>query len=181
LLVALLVSWELEKELALGRGMARDLRSRGQVLDDEELTQFVTTEGRRYVPADSPYEFTFGVLAPSAPAPSTGEPLFFPGGFVFVHPSQILAARDQREFGAKLAHAVVHVARGHGFRQGPIRAWLSPETFPKAWTQHEAATDLIVERLLEETPARSDDGFRRAQDRIRQWIPTRKSPSLLRR
>jgi predicted Zn-dependent protease len=64
---------------------------------------------------DATFPFSFSVFAED-PCPSIHEPATLPGGYVFVPAALFLAARDEAEFAAMLAHAMAHIVKRHGTR-----------------------------------------------------------------
>jgi predicted Zn-dependent protease len=108
-----------EKEIAMGRSLSQEFERQVKLLDDPAVQQYVEQLGTRLVarlPADVavfPYRFQV-ITADGAPAL---EPTTFPGGFVYVPTSLVLAAQDESELAGTVAHAIAHIAARHGTRQ----------------------------------------------------------------
>jgi len=110
--------YSIEKEEALGRQLAEDLRSRSKPLDSPIVQAYLNRIGERIasnIPsAPIPFQFSAidGVQCRDVP-----EPVAFPGGYVVVSASLLLAVQNEAEFTAILAHAMQHVTLRHGTRQ----------------------------------------------------------------
>jgi predicted Zn-dependent protease len=99
----------LEKEKALGAGLVREIRKEAKPLGDAEVSAYVERVGRKLGALLPGSEFQFEVVvSPGA------EPIGFPGGFVLVPASFLLAAEDEAEFVGMLAHVMGHVFLRHG-------------------------------------------------------------------
>ena len=123
-------SYSIEKEVALGRQVAAEFRRNTQTLDAPAVLAYVDAIGQRLVAAAGgpPFTYTFALVADDPSA--MHEPAAFPGGFVFVPASLILAAKDEDEFTGMLAHAIAHVAS----RQGTQAAANATLVFMGGWT-----------------------------------------------
>ena len=123
-------SYSIEKEVALGRQVAAEFRRNTQALDAPAVLAYVDASGQRLVAAAGgpPFTYTFALVADDPSA--MHEPAAFPGGFVFVPASLILAAKDEDEFTGMLAHAIAHVAS----RQGTQAAANATLVFMGGWT-----------------------------------------------
>jgi len=123
-------SYSIEKEVALGRQVAAEFRRNTQALDAPAVLAYVDAIGQRLVAAAGgpPFTYTFALVADDPSA--MHEPAAFPGGFVFVPASLILAAKDEDEFTGMLAHAIAHVAS----RQGTQAAANATLVFMGGWT-----------------------------------------------
>jgi endo-1,4-beta-xylanase len=109
------VNWySLEKEVALGRGIAEDFRRRTRMVEDEALHNYVSAlVGRVNQFAQSPFPISVEVTAEAAKP----DPNAMPGGFMFVPLGALLAARDEAELTGRLAHGLAHITARHGTRQ----------------------------------------------------------------
>jgi predicted Zn-dependent protease len=102
----------LEKERALGVGLAQQIRKDAKPLGDAEVSAYVERVGRKLSALLPNSGFQFEVIvSPGA------EPMGVPGT-VFVPASFLLAVDDEAEFVGMLAHVMGHVFLRHGFR-GP--------------------------------------------------------------
>jgi beta-barrel assembly-enhancing protease len=125
----------LEKERALGAGLARELRKEAKPLGDTEVSAFVERVGRKLSASLPDSEFHFEVVvSPGA------EPIGLPGGFVLVPASFLLAAEDEAEFVGMLAHAMGHVSLRHGFPTIRPPQSQIPLIFMGGWTGVHANT-----------------------------------------
>ena len=101
-----------EKEAALGVQLAKRFRQDTHALESAVVEQYVTKIGRSL----SAQAFTLTVVADEIGG-STHEVTAFPGGYLFVPASLLLAARDEAEFAGMLAHGMAHVIARHGLRR----------------------------------------------------------------
>src|SRR5260370_14565359 len=104
-----------EKEAALGKTLAEDLSRQTTKLDNPEVQAYVERVGRQlagHLP-DTTWTFNFTVISDDLGG-ATHEPIAFPGGYIFVPASLILAAQNEAQFAGVLAHAIIPVAARHG-------------------------------------------------------------------
>jgi predicted Zn-dependent protease len=100
----------LEKERALGSGLAAEIRRQARPFDIPVVSAYVARVGERLAASVPGGSFRFEVVV----AEGT-EPIGLPGGFVLVPASFLLAAEDEAEFAGMVAHAMGHVFLRHGF------------------------------------------------------------------
>ena len=97
-----------EKEAALGKQIARDVRSRTVAIANPEIQLYVTAIGLRLAAhASSPFPWTFEVVTGLDDRPPY-EPLSIPGGYVFIPLRLLQSASSEREFAQMLAHSMAH-------------------------------------------------------------------------
>ena len=118
-------SWNftsLEKEIALGRGMAAELERQVRLVDDPVINEYVNRVGQNLVRnSDAQVPFTFKVIEDN-----TINALALPGGFVFVNTGVILSADEEAELAGVLSHEIAHVTARHGTEnatKGQIINW----------------------------------------------------------
>jgi predicted Zn-dependent protease len=105
--------YSLDRELALGRGMAVEVERESRLLDDQVVTEYVSRLGQNLARnSDSKLPFTIKVI-------DSDEINAFalPGGFMFVDTGLVLKAENEAELAGVLAHEIAHVAARHGTRQ----------------------------------------------------------------
>jgi predicted Zn-dependent protease len=105
--------YSLEKEIALGKGLAQEVERQSKVIDDPVIAEYVNRIGQNLVRnSDAKVPFTIKVL-------DTEEVNAFalPGGFFFVNSGLILKADSESELAGVMAHEIAHVAARHGTRQ----------------------------------------------------------------
>ncbi len=98
------------EERRLGQRIMTDIRARGMVIDEPELTAWLREVGYRLVAqADrQDQEFHFFIID------SPGINAFaLPGGFIGVNTGLVLASRNESELAAVLAHEITHVTQRH--------------------------------------------------------------------
>jgi beta-barrel assembly-enhancing protease len=131
-------AYSVEKEAALGRQLATELRARTTSIASPNIQSYVDRLGHRLASRlpNAGVPFTFSVIAED-PCPTIHEPGALPGGYVFVPAALFLAAQDEAEFAGMLAHAMAHIAERHGTRQatrGAIVNYAStPLIFAGGW------------------------------------------------
>jgi len=126
--------YSIEKEIALGKGLAQEVERQAKIVDDPVIAEYVNRVGQNLVRnSDAKVPFTIKVI-------DTEEVNAFalPGGFFFVNSGLILKADSEAELAGVMAHEIAHVAARHGTRQatrGEI-AQLStiPLIFLGGWT-----------------------------------------------
>lgn len=97
------------EERRLGEEFMREARARLDILEDPEATEYLQTLGQRLTQSartDAPFRF-FLINNPTINA------FAVPGGFVGVHTGLILAARNEAELAAVLAHETAHITQRH--------------------------------------------------------------------
>jgi predicted Zn-dependent protease len=98
-----------EKEMALGRQLAQEVRRQARILDDPLITEYVNRLGQNLVRnSDAKVPFTFEVIeGPEVNA------FALPGGYIFVYTGLIKMADEEDEFAGAVAHEIAHVAARH--------------------------------------------------------------------
>jgi predicted Zn-dependent protease len=100
----------LEKEIAMGRQMAAEIERQIKLLEDPTINEYVNRVGQNLVRnSDAKVPFTIKVV-------DSDEINAFalPGGFFYVNSGLILAADDESELAAVMAHEIAHVTARHG-------------------------------------------------------------------
>jgi predicted Zn-dependent protease len=98
-----------QDERRLGEDFMRQIRSQLDIVDDPELNEYLQSLGRRLTTgAGLPTEFYFFLI--NNPAINA---FAVPGGFVGIHTGLILAARNEAELAAVLAHETAHITQRH--------------------------------------------------------------------
>jgi predicted Zn-dependent protease len=126
--------YSIEKEIALGKGLAQDVERQAKIVDDPVIAEYVNRLGQNLVRnSDAKVPFTIKVI-------DTEEVNAFalPGGFFFVNSGLILKADSEAELAGVMAHEIAHVAARHGTRQatrGEIAQLATiPLIFMGGWT-----------------------------------------------
>src|SRR5271167_1529951 len=105
--------YSLEKEIALGKGLAQQVERTAKIIDDPIISEYVNRVGQNLVRnSDAKVPFTIKVI-------DTEDVNAFalPGGFFFVNSGLILKADSEAELAGVMAHEIAHVAGRHGTRQ----------------------------------------------------------------
>ena len=126
--------YSIEKEIALGKGLAQQVERQAKIIDDPVIAEYVNRLGQNLVRnSDAKVPFTIKVI-------DTEDVNAFalPGGFFFVNSGLILKADSEAELAGVMAHEIAHVAARHGTRQatrGEIAQLATiPLIFMGGWT-----------------------------------------------
>ena len=138
--------YSIEKEIALGKGLAQQVEREAKIVDDPVIAEYVNRLGQNLVRnSDAKVPFTIKVI-------DTEEVNAFalPGGFFFVNSGLMLKADSEAELAGVMAHEIAHVAARHGTRQstrGEIAQLATiPLIFMGGWTGYgirQAASVLV--------------------------------------
>src|SRR5438067_3640148 len=105
------MNWfSIEKEIALGKGLAQEVERSSKLIDDPVVTEYVNRVGQNLVRnSDAKVPFTIKVI-------DSDEVNAFalPGGFFFVNSGLILRAQEESELAGVMAHEISHVTARHG-------------------------------------------------------------------
>jgi beta-barrel assembly-enhancing protease len=105
--------YSLEKEIALGKGLAQEVERSSKLIDDPVVTEYVNRVGQNLVRnSDARVPFTIKVI-------DSDEVNAFalPGGFFYVNSGLILRAQEESELAGVMSHEIAHVAARHGTKQ----------------------------------------------------------------
>jgi len=138
--------YSIEKEIALGKGLAQDIERQAKIIDDPVIAEYVNRVGQNLVRnSDAKVPFTIKVIDSEEV-----NAFALPGGFFFVNSGLILKAESEAELAGVMAHEIAHVAARHGTRQatrGQVVNMASiPLIFMGGWTGYgvrQAASVLI--------------------------------------
>jgi predicted Zn-dependent protease len=105
--------YSIEKEVALGRELAREVEIESKTLYDPPIGEYVNRLGQNLARnSDVRLPFTIKVLDSEEVNACA-----LPGGFLFVNSGLILTAETEAELAAAMAHEIAHVAARHATRQ----------------------------------------------------------------
>ncbi len=105
--------YSIEKEIALGKGLAQDIERQAKIVDDPVIAEYVNRVGQNLVRnSDAKVPFTIKVIDSEEV-----NAFALPGGFFFVNSGLILRAESEAELAGVMAHEIAHVAARHGTRQ----------------------------------------------------------------
>src|SRR6202045_1985805 len=105
--------YSLEREIALGKGLAQEVERSAKLIDDPIVTEYVNRVGQNLVRnSDARVPFTIKVI-------DSDEVNAFalPGGFFYVNSGLILRAQEESELAGVMAHEISHVTARHGTKQ----------------------------------------------------------------
>src|SRR6201998_2628817 len=101
--------YSLEREIALGKGLAQEVERSSKLIDDPTVTEYVNRVGQNLVRnSDARVPFTIKVI-------DSDEVNAFalPGGFFYVNSGLILRAQEESELAGVMAHEISHVTARH--------------------------------------------------------------------
>jgi predicted Zn-dependent protease len=101
--------YSLEKEIALGKGLAQEVERSSKLIDDPVVTEYVNRVGQNLVRnSDARVPFTIKVI-------DSDEVNAFalPGGFFYVNSGLILRADSESELAGVMGHEIAHVCARH--------------------------------------------------------------------
>lgn len=104
--------YSIEKEIALGKGLAQEVERSSKMIDDPVVTEYVNRVGQNLVRnSDARVPFTIKVI-------DSDEVNAFalPGGFFYVNSGLVLRAQEESELAGVMAHEISHVTARHGTR-----------------------------------------------------------------
>lgn len=104
--------YSVESEQSMGRRMAEDVERHCRLVRDPVVNQYIRELGQRLVRnSDAKIPFTIKVI-------DSGEINAFalPGGYFYVDSGLIVAAQNESELAAVMAHEIAHVAARHATR-----------------------------------------------------------------
>lgn len=105
--------YSLDKEIALGKGLAQEVERQSKIIDDPVISEYVNRVGQNLVRnSDAKVPFTIKVIDSEEV-----NAFALPGGFFFVYSGLILKADSEAELAGVMAHEIAHVAARHGTRQ----------------------------------------------------------------
>ena len=105
--------YSLEREIALGKQMAREVEWQARTIDDPVISEYVNRVGQNLVRnSDAKVSFTIKLLDSEEV-----NAFALPGGFFFVNAGLILKADSESELAGVMAHEIAHVAARHGTKQ----------------------------------------------------------------
>jgi predicted Zn-dependent protease len=139
--------YSLEKEIALGKGLATQVEQQAKIINDPVIAEYVNRVGQNLVRnSDAKVPFTIKVIDSEEV-----NAFALPGGFFFVNSGLILKADNEAELAGVMAHEIAHVAARHGTRQATRGEIANLATIPLifmagSWTMYgvyEAASVLV--------------------------------------
>ena len=138
--------YSLEKEIALGKGLAQEVEKQAKIINDPVIAEYVNRVGQNLVRnSDAKVPFTIKVIDSEEV-----NAFALPGGFFFVNSGLILKADSEAELAGVMSHEIAHVAARHGTRQatrGEIaQVGMIPLIFMGGWTGYgiyQAASVLV--------------------------------------
>jgi predicted Zn-dependent protease len=118
--------YSLEREIALGKGLAQEVERSSKLIDDPVVTEYVNRVGQNLVRnSDARVPFTIKVI-------DSDEVNAFalPGGFFYVNSGLILRAQEESELAGVMAHEISHVTARHGTKNATKGELMQMATIP---------------------------------------------------
>ena len=102
--------YSLEREIALGKGLAQEVERSAKLVDDPIVSEYVNRVGQNLVRnSDAKVPFTIKVIDSDVV-----NAFALPGGFFYVNSGLLLRADSEAELAGGMAHEIAHVAARHG-------------------------------------------------------------------
>jgi predicted Zn-dependent protease len=101
-----------EKEAALGAQISREVRATSVLIHDPAVRSYVSHLATKLVGP----RFSLTLEVTDDDRGVTHEPMWLPGGYMFVSAALIRTARDEAEFAGMFAHALAHELNDHNMR-----------------------------------------------------------------
>lgn len=122
--------YSLEKEIALGKGLATDIERQAKIVDDPMIAEYVSRVGQNLVRnSDAKVPFTIKVVDSE-----DVNAFALPGGFFYVNTGLILAAESESELAGVMGHEIGHIAARHGTKQATKGTIANLATIPLMFT-----------------------------------------------
>jgi predicted Zn-dependent protease len=118
--------YSLEKELALGKQLAIEVRKQARIVDDPIVAEYINRLGQnlaRNSDINFPVSFTL-IDADDINA------FTLPGGFIFINTATVRLSDNEAELASVLAHELGHAAARHATRQQTRNDMISAATIP---------------------------------------------------
>jgi predicted Zn-dependent protease len=118
--------YSIEKEIALGKGLAQEIERQAKIVDDPIIAEYVNRVGQNLVRnSDAKVPFTIKVIDSEEV-----NAFALPGGFFFVNSGLIMKSESEAELAGVMAHEIAHVAARHGTRQASRGQFVNLATIP---------------------------------------------------
>ena len=105
--------YSIEREMVLGREMAKEVEYQSRTIDDPTVTEFVNRIGQNLVRvSEAKVPLTVRLLDSD-----DVNAFALPGGFLFVNTGLILTTNTESELAGVLAHEIAHVSARHWTKQ----------------------------------------------------------------
>lgn len=105
--------YSIEQETDLGRDYSRAVEQDAKLLTDPVVAKYINRIGQNLVlRSDAKATFTIKVIESDEI-----NAYALPGGFLYINSALIMAAQDEAELAAVMAHEIAHVAAHHAARQ----------------------------------------------------------------
>jgi predicted Zn-dependent protease len=118
--------YSLEREIALGKGLAQEVERSSKLIDDPVVVEYVNRVGQNLVRnSDARVPFTIKVIDSDVV-----NAFALPGGFFYVNSGLILRAQEESELASVMAHEISHVTARHGTKQATKGELMQLATIP---------------------------------------------------
>ena len=122
--------YSLEKEIALGKGLATDIERQAKIIDDPLIAEYVSRVGQNLVRnSDAKVPFTIKVVDSE-----DVNAFALPGGFFYVNSGLLMAADSESELAGVMGHEIAHIAGRHGTKQATKGTIANLATIPLMFT-----------------------------------------------
>ena len=120
--------YSLEKELALGKQLAEEIRKQARLVEDPIVAEYVNRLGQNLARnSDVTFPVTFILIESEEIGAFT-----LPGGFMYVNTATLKLSDNESELASVIAHELGHAAARHATRQASTQKLLDLATLPVA-------------------------------------------------
>jgi len=136
-----------QKEAIVGSQMARAFRQHVTELNNPDALAFIEHVAAKLAAKlpETAHSYTFALIEEDNDK-LLHEPAAFPAGYIFVPASLLLEARDESELAGMLAHAMAHIALGHGLKEPTVSGWTGFSARPLA------SNKFVPASLMQDSP-----------------------------
>lgn len=118
--------YSLDKELALGKQLAIEVRKQAKIVDDPIVAEYINRIGQNLARnSDVTFPVSFTLIDAEDVNAFT-----LPGGFIFVNTATLRLSDNEAELASVLAHELGHAAARHATRQQTRNDVISAATIP---------------------------------------------------
>jgi predicted Zn-dependent protease len=118
--------YSIEKEMALGKQLAIEVRKQARIVDDPIVSEYISRLGQNLARnSDVTFPVSFTLIDADDINAFT-----LPGGFIFINTGTLRLSDNEAELASVLAHELGHAAARHATRQATRNDLISAGTLP---------------------------------------------------
>lgn len=118
--------YSLQRELALGKQLAGEIRKQAQLVEDPLVTEYISRLGQNLARnSDVTFPVSFHLIESDEIGAFT-----LPGGFIYLHTAIVTLSDNEAELASVIAHELGHAAARHATRQATQEQMLTVGSIP---------------------------------------------------